>query len=35
MTGVEKITRYNWKFDENVDESNYPTLAERQVIRSG
>ena len=30
MTGVEKITRYNWKFDENVDESNYPTLAERR-----
>jgi hypothetical protein len=23
MTGAEKITRYNWKFDENIDESNH------------
>jgi hypothetical protein len=30
MTGFEKITRYNWKFDVDVDESNYPTLAERR-----
>jgi hypothetical protein len=30
MTGIEKITRYNRKFDVNVDESNYPTLAERR-----
>jgi hypothetical protein len=30
MTGIEKITRYNWKFDKNVDEGNYPTLAERR-----
>jgi hypothetical protein len=30
MTGIEKITRYNWTFDVEVDESNYPTLAERR-----
>jgi hypothetical protein len=30
MTGVEKVTRYNWNFDGNVDESNYPTFGERQ-----
>jgi hypothetical protein len=30
MTGIETITRYNWTFDVDVDESNYPTLAERR-----
>jgi len=30
MTGVEKVTRYKRKFDVNVDESHYPTLAERR-----
>jgi hypothetical protein len=30
MTGLERVARYNWKFDVNVDESNYPTLAERR-----
>ena len=27
MTGLERVARYNWKFDVNVDESHYPTLA--------
>ena len=30
MTGIEKITRYNWKFERNLDEGHYPTLAERR-----
>jgi hypothetical protein len=30
ITGIDKIARYNRKFDRNIDEGHYPTLAERR-----
>jgi hypothetical protein len=30
VAGIEKITKYNWLFDRDVEERTYPTLSERR-----